>query len=909
MVYKVIFLDGEEGRPLRECEVCNGKKDNEYKRNVIEPVALFVKEEEYEEIKERIKDISEQELNKLIEKNNKLLGQSEQRCIFHCEKENEIWMENFDKHYIAYKQRRDYALLNNFPFAENPPFIKWRKKLVEIFWARIRAYRFFIDNFEQIDHDKSLLGGKVFVEWYLKKFKEKYLSLSLVKRDFEIEYDFKSFIFPKFGRAEFDFLGFSEQLEIKAGYSGYFAKKDYNFWFENESISFNRRLVFNKTIFLDNFFAFIIFYKSVFFTDSIFYTVSDFQLSEFLESCSFYRVHFIGTVDFRNTQFSGRITFKENIFEDMFLFADVRCRLERNVIINFEKNIIRSKCCFDFDRKSKVNEFKIENIFLEKDSLLEIKNLKTETLSFIGLNDVRNSKILLFSNLVLLPKPDVITLLDIFDKKYQNNEIYKKHRKLINDFVNYYCQGEILSQKIKKNSYYIKFFELDMLVEKFISGNISEEELNAQIDAFLLFFEKNKKRLKQIIHEFIENKQELKRIEKKIKDTNDPNLKKILEEINHSLKFSFFIKESFLYKSVFINCDFSEAKNIHIEDSSLTDCEFVNVNWGEITEKRICKELFEKAPEKAQDIYRQLKLAHDNQKDFIHGNDFYALEMRAYDKYLEHLSWLKHFKDKFIFKISKFASNFGQDWVKAFLWIMLLGFVLMGINSIEYKFSKKILDKDCSLSFNIDNSDKDRCLSLNVFLFENTFNVLAKNICFEDTLMGDRLMIETKKNKYANFKIDTLKINNNNNSFYALLLYSFEKIKYEQRIFLILFFVGYFFFLCYQFEIKEDYVVVLKYDCNKDLKCVSIFKLTFLFFFSIFTTALMCGVFANINGFQSGLDFYFVSLAKAYTPWKTLFNNENHHVPFFTSLYFVFSAIIYYLNYQLIISLRRKIRR
>ncbi len=821
MGYEVIFLDGEEGRPLRECEVCR-----EIERNVIEPVALFVKDEEYKEISERIKNISKQELNNLIEKNNKLLGQSEQRCIFHCEKENEIWVENYDEHYIAYKQRRDYALLNNFPFAENPPFIKWRKKLIEKFWERIRAYSHVIRNLRDIGNtdNNSFLEDKRFVKWYLNKFS--YMLKFNLKQDFidyEKHYDFRYFIFPEFEKAKFNILGFSEQLEIKAGYSGYFAKKDYNFWFENESISFNEQLEFNKTIFLDNFFAYIIFYKPIFFTDSIFYTNSDFQLSDFLEACSFYRLHFIGTVDFRNTQFSGRITFKKNIFENMFLFTAVRCRLERNVIINFEKNIIRSECFFDFDRKSKVNEFKIENIFLEKDSLLEIKNLKIETLSFIGLNNVRNSKILLFSNLILLPKPDVTTLLDTFDKKYQNNEIYKKHKKLINDFVNYYSQAEILLQKIKKNSYYINFFELDRLVEKFISENISEEEVNKQIDAFLLFFEKNKKKLKQIIHEFIENKQELKRIDKITKDTNDPNLKKILEEINRSLKFSFFIKESFLDKTVFINCDFSEAENIHIEDSSLTDCEFVNVNWGEITEKRICKGLFEKAPEKAQDIYRQLKLAHDKQKDFIHGNDFYALEMRAYEKYLNTFSWFDRFADKFIFKISKIASNYAQDWIKPLLWIITF------------------------------------CIEISCYV----------------------LLFGEKKNSFKD-------------------LFSFSNklpfIGYKILLPIILFFILVFFYDKIENKIPKKVTSLL------------LFLLFFCFIF-IFGVVIDNSDQSLIQIFSNGFDLFFTTLAKLFTPWKTLVNSLEVNVPFYKTVFALGSISVSYLVYQLIVALRRKIRR
>jgi hypothetical protein len=122
----------------------------------------------------------------------------------------------------------------------------------------------------------------------------------------------------------------------------------------------------------------------------------------------------------------------------------------------------------------------------------------------------------------------------------------------------------------------------------------------------------------------------------------------------------------------FINCDFSEAEKIHIEDSDLTEVKFINTEWGEISEKRICPNLFEKEPKKARETYRQLKYALDNQKDHINANEFFSLEMKAYGKSLKWNNW----QDKIIFTINKWTSDFGQSWVKPLLWIFILTFIM-----------------------------------------------------------------------------------------------------------------------------------------------------------------------------------------------------------------------------------------
>jgi hypothetical protein len=60
-----------------------------------------------------------------------------------------------------------------------------------------------------------------------------------------------------------------------------------------------------------------------------------------------------------------------------------------------------------------------------------------------------------------------------------------------------------------------------------------------------------------------------------------------------------------------------------------------NVDWGDISVRRISPELYEEDPQAARDIYRQLKLALDKQENYIDARKFYALELQAHGRELE----------------------------------------------------------------------------------------------------------------------------------------------------------------------------------------------------------------------------------------------------------------------------------
>ena len=151
MSYRVIYLDGreikEKGRlPEIECDVCQ-----KIKRNVIEPVAIFVEEKKVEEIENKLIELQKKFGNQeeiLKEKVKELAKeihkeQDGETCVFHCRKENEIWIENVEE-YRQWKERRDKALKEGKDFDEEIK-IKWNKNLVDEFWRRVRAYRFAVD--------------------------------------------------------------------------------------------------------------------------------------------------------------------------------------------------------------------------------------------------------------------------------------------------------------------------------------------------------------------------------------------------------------------------------------------------------------------------------------------------------------------------------------------------------------------------------------------------------------------------------------------------------------------------------------------------------------------------------------------------------------------------------------------
>jgi len=151
---------------------------------------------------------------------------------------------------------------------------------------------------------------------------------------------------------------------------------------------------------------------------------------------------------------------------------------------------------------------------------------------------------------------------------------------------------------------------------------------------------------------------------------------------------NFVIKNSVLDRFKFIDSDFSNNDlKIELIDSSIISVEFINTSFGKVSEKRICSHLFENDPFKARDIYRQFKHTFDSRNDFIIGNDFYSIEMKAHEKYLKSQNWNKNnWQEKLVFIIHKWASNFGQSWIRPLIWIIISALTFTGIKFL-YKIN------------------------------------------------------------------------------------------------------------------------------------------------------------------------------------------------------------------------------
>ena len=132
MKYRVIYRDGEEGRLHRDCKICR-----EINRNVIEPVAVFLP------LGKELRDLSQEELENF------------DTCLFHCEKENEIWIENLEE-YQEWKRKQEKNEIAN-PFFQ----IKWNRILFDEFWRRIRAYRFAVDYIDFYDPDPHKIIARI----------------------------------------------------------------------------------------------------------------------------------------------------------------------------------------------------------------------------------------------------------------------------------------------------------------------------------------------------------------------------------------------------------------------------------------------------------------------------------------------------------------------------------------------------------------------------------------------------------------------------------------------------------------------------------------------------------------------------------------------------------------------------
>ena len=256
MSYSVIYLENHK------CKVCEA-----IDRNVIEPVAVFVPQGK-ENLKSELEKLNSEQLEeKLKEHYQNIKGKTQtkipatnsytyQTCIFHCEKENEIWMENFNDGYEEFAKKREKATQEEKPFYEEFK-IQWNENLVNKFWRRIRAYRFAVEIVNilepnQYEHTTNitLLKEKISQNYISQQDKKSYyLSLiSNIENHHDINIDFIDYYLSQLkniningklilNNFQFPILDFNDK---KTG-----------FWFTNEDKSFFYQVIFKECIFLD----------------------------------------------------------------------------------------------------------------------------------------------------------------------------------------------------------------------------------------------------------------------------------------------------------------------------------------------------------------------------------------------------------------------------------------------------------------------------------------------------------------------------------------------------------------------------------------------------------------------------------------------------------------------------------
>jgi uncharacterized protein YjbI with pentapeptide repeats len=595
--YSVIYLWEEDKnghyKVKHPCKVCQA-----IGRNVIEPVAVFVPKGKEEKYREKLLKIeSEGELQKELEELYKDVDwykkpETHLTCILHCDKENSIWIKNFDE-YKEYAKRRDEAISKKEPFEEDLE-IEWDENLVKEFWRKVRAYRFAVDYFDL--WRKANGNWNRFLECFaqdvakntpelleiLNKNKKK-IVFNLTILSFSDEYNFMNFtkvIFPKFEK----FIKFISKLKPSSE----------SFFYNTEEQSFRKNISFTDAKFLD---------------ETVFSNIK-FEKRAYFEKTIFNKDLLLRSVSFKNEVIFRDVNFLKNLF---------LCN------VTFQKKIIFEFCNF-------IGEVYLKHsTFEEKAEFLNLTYYKDVIFDYVSLSDYSQTFFFSVS----------------FKEKF------------------------ILDSKSQKNTYMIIFSEIN---------------LDENTEIFLKNLRVSTLHFSKLISAANQNKFIVSNIQ-------------VFE--------SLILRDFFLEKAKFINFNLSQAQQIEIEDSDLTEAKFINTNWGEISEKRICKDLFKKYPLKAKEIYRQLKYALDQQADYITANQFYALEMKAYERYLEEklfgkpknygtfwedlkilFKTIKNFnklpQEKYeflIFKLHKLISEFGLSWVRPLSILIFLTLIVSFLGS------------------------------------------------------------------------------------------------------------------------------------------------------------------------------------------------------------------------------------
>lgn len=187
---------------------------------------------------------------------------------------------------------------------------------------------------------------------------------------------------------------------------------------------------------------------------------------------------------------------------------------------------------------------------------------------------------------------------------------------------------------------------------------------------------------------------------------------------------SLFMKESNLGKTHFFNTDLSFFDNISIENSILREISTANVKWFKFQQLNPS----ESTHDINRDIFRQLKLAMEQQGDRIESLKFKGYEMQSYRKHLNSTplnrinSW-QDISDRLSILLNEWSNSNGQNWIKPIGLIVFFNFVAY-LFLVFTVFNGTI--NDCTYLF------RDRITS-NFPAYIKLFDPISK---FEDILNG-----------------------------------------------------------------------------------------------------------------------------------------------------------------------------
>ncbi|SDI81527.1 hypothetical protein SAMN05421846_11454 [Chryseobacterium taeanense] len=179
------------------------------------------------------------------------------------------------------------------------------------------------------------------------------------------------------------------------------------------------------------------------------------------------------------------------------------------------------------------------------------------------------------------------------------------------------------------------------------------------------------------------------------------NISTIINDQNNGY---FQIVDSNLEKGQFFRIDFKKYNELVIIDSFISDCLFINCSWKEnlralkgpnfigfentlLNNRKLASSEYPSIKEN----YRQLKISMSKLDDKINENRFYKNELNYHNKTIKWSSPLKNdFWDKVILILSNSLSEYGQSFIKPFLYLLLghltlflIAISLNGFNNLQ----------------------------------------------------------------------------------------------------------------------------------------------------------------------------------------------------------------------------------